>query len=157
MAKFWDWVLARPAAVPPDTTDLVRSYLRPGRDGYSLEAARAYPIGLDARDTTFNFAGRQYFGIPTDVPNRSERIDPGFLGFANGAMKANAVVFACMRARFSIFAQASFQWRRKTNGRLGDLFGTQDLAPLEVPWANGTTGDLLLRMIIDADLAGNSY
>lgn len=142
MARFWDWVLARNAPpVVPDT----------------MELARSYALGLDASDTTFNFAGRQYFGIPTDVPNRTERIDPGFLGLANGAMKGNAVVFACMRARFSIFAQASFQWRRKTNGRLGDLFGTTDLAVLETPWANGTTGDLLLRMIIDADLAGNSY
>jgi hypothetical protein len=118
---------------------------------------RAYALGLDAQDQTFNFAGRQYFGIPTDVPNRTERIDPSFLGFANGAMKGNAVVFQCMRARFSIFAQARFQFRRMTSGRPGDLFGTQELEPLEIPWTNGTTGDLLTRMLIDADLAGNSY
>lgn len=118
---------------------------------------RAYAIGLDAQDESFNFNGRQYFGIPTDIPNRTERIDPGFLGMANGAMKGNAVVFACMRARFSIFSQARFQFRRMSNGRPGDLFGTQDLEPLEAPWTNGTTGDLLMRLIIDADLAGNSY
>lgn len=118
---------------------------------------RAYALGLDAADNQFNFAGTQYFGIPTDVPNRAERIDPSFMGAAVGAMKGNAVVFACMRARFSIFSQARFQWRRMSNGRPGDLFGTADLEPLENPWANGTTGDLLNRMIIDADLAGNSY
>lgn len=118
---------------------------------------RAYAMGLDAQDQTFNFGGRQYFGIPTDIPNRTERIDPSFLGFANGAMKGNAVVFACMRARFSIFCQARFQFRRMTSGRPGDLFGTQELEPLETPWVNGTTGDLLTRMLIDADLAGNSY
>jgi hypothetical protein len=31
------------------------------------------------------------------------------------------------------------------------------LARLETPWPNGTTGDLLTRMIQDADLAGNAY
>jgi hypothetical protein len=140
MAKFWDWVLARNApAGPPDQME------------------RAYALGLDAQDQTFNWAGRQYFGIPTDIPNRTERIDPSFQGFANGAMKGNAIVFATMRARWSIFAQARFQFRRMTNGRPGDLFGTAELDPLETPWANGTTGDLLTRMLIDADLAGNSY
>jgi Phage portal protein len=144
MANLWQRLMGRPTAAVnavrwPDTIE------------------RAYALGLDSADQTFNFAGRQYYGIPTDVPNRTERIDPSFLGFANGAMKGNAIVFACMRARFSIFSQARFQFRRMTNGRPGDLFGTQDLEPLETPWANGTTGDLLNRMIIDADLSGNSY
>jgi hypothetical protein len=140
MAKFWDWVLARNAPTgPPDQME------------------RAYALGLDAADRTWNFSGRQYYGIPTDVPNRTERIDPSFQGFANGAMKGNAIVFATMRARWSIFAQARFQFRRMSNGRPGDLFGTAELDPLEIPWTNGTTGDLLTRMLIDADLAGNSY
>jgi Phage portal protein len=139
MPNLWDRMLGRKTAVKPDTLE------------------RAYNLGLDAADQTFNFSGNQYFGIPTDVPNRTERIDPSFLGFANGAMKGNAIVFALMRARFSIFSQARFQFRRMSNGRPGDLFGTQDLEPLEVPWTNGTTGDLLNRMIIDADLSGNSY
>jgi hypothetical protein len=149
MARFTDWLLARKPtpALRPDT--IVRAS--------APELERAYGIGLDAADQQFNFAGRQYYGIPTDIPQRSERIDPGFLGMANGAMKGNAVVFACMRARFSIFGQARFQWRRMSNGRPGDLFGTAELAPLETPWATGTTGDLLTQMIIDADLAGNSY
>jgi hypothetical protein len=135
-----------------------------GRPGAAVEAVhwpdtieRAYALGLDAADQSFNFAGRQYFGIPTDVPNRTERIDPSFLGFANSAMKGNSIVFQCMRARFSVFAQAGFQFRRVVNGRPGDLFGTQALEPLETPWTNGGTPDLLKRMIIDADLAGNSY
>lgn len=140
MAKFWDWVLARnESASQPDTLE------------------RAYALGLDAQDKSFNFAGREYYGIPTDIPNRTERIDPSFQGFATGAMKGNAVVFQCMRARFSVFGQARFQFRRMSNGRPGDLFGTAELAPLESPWTNGTTGDLLTRMLIDADLAGNSY
>jgi hypothetical protein len=144
MANLWQRVFGRPSSAVaavrwPDTIE------------------RAYNLGLDAQDQSFNFAGREYFGIPTDIPNRAERIDPSFLGFATGAMKGNAVAFACMRARFSIFAQVRFQFRRMSNGRPGDLFGTQELEPLEIPWTNGTTGDLLTKMLIDADLAGNSY
>ena len=44
--------------------------------------------------------------------------------------------------------------------RRGDLFGTQALSILEKPNGpdrNGTTRDLLLRMIQDVDLAGNWY
>jgi phage portal protein BeeE len=37
------------------------------------------------------------------------------------------------------------------------MFGSRDLAILEQPWVGGTTQDLLLRVIDDADLAGNSY
>src|SRR5690349_1263241 len=50
MGKFWDWVIGR-QPTPPDTLE------------------RASLLGLDAADQTFNFAGRQYYGIPTDVPN----------------------------------------------------------------------------------------
>jgi phage portal protein BeeE len=44
-----------------------------------------------------------------------------------------------------------------SNGRPGDLFGTQDLALLETPWPNATTGDLLTRAIQDVDLEGNFF
>ncbi|HUR74442.1 MAG TPA: phage portal protein [Sporichthya sp.] len=56
----------------------------------------------------------------------------------------------------AIFSEARFQFRRIRGGRPGDLFGTAALAPLERPWTGATTGDLLARMIQDADLAGNS-
>jgi hypothetical protein len=66
-------------------------------------------------------------------------------------------VSAVEMVRLLVFAEARFQWQRISNGRPGDLFGTQDLAILETPWTGGTTGDLLARMILDADFAGNSY
>jgi phage portal protein BeeE len=56
-----------------------------------------------------------------------------------------------------VFSEARFQFRAMRSGRPGELFGTQDLALLEQPWRNGTTGDLLSRMIQDADLAGNAF
>jgi hypothetical protein len=65
-----------------------------------------------------------------------------------------------MLTRMALFSEARFQWRRMINGRPGDLFGTQDLSILERPWGpgrSGTTGDLLTRMLVDADMAGSAY
>jgi hypothetical protein len=66
-------------------------------------------------------------------------------------------VSAVEMVRLMVFSEARFQWQRINNGRPGDLFGTQELGILETPWAGGTTGDLLARMILDADFAGSSY
>lgn len=86
-----------------------------------------------------------------------EPVSNDFQGLINGAYKANGVVFACLLTRMLHFCEARFMWRRMRNGRPGPLFGNQALAPLEKPWMNGTTGDLLARMIQDADLAGNFF
>src|SRR3954464_7277817 len=77
-----------------------------------------------------------------------------FQGYVEDAYKSNGVVFACMLVRMLLFSEARLQYRKVVKGRPGELFGTQDLALLERPWPNATTGDLLSRMIQDADLAG---
>lgn len=80
-----------------------------------------------------------------------------FVGLATGAYATNGVVFACMLVRQLVMSTIRFQWQRMRNGQPSDTFGNQTLALLERPWVNGTTQDLLSRMIQDADLAGNSY
>jgi phage portal protein BeeE len=97
-----------------------------------------------------------YIGGGT-LNGNEEPIEPNFLGYVQGAYKANGVVFACMLARMLLFSEARFQFRQRRAGRPGDLFGTGDLSLLEVPWRNGTTGGLLSRMIQDVDLAGNFF
>jgi phage portal protein BeeE len=94
--------------------------------------------------------------LPTALPDK-ERIENDFEGYVEGAYKRNGPVFACMLARQMVFSEARFAWRQIRNGRPGDLFGTTDLALLEQPWPGGTTGELLVRLIQDADLAGNFY
>jgi phage portal protein BeeE len=113
--------------------------------------------GVDPLDFAWTFNGNTYAGVPGWTGNRTEGLESSFPGMAQGAYKRNGVVFACMRTRLSVFSEARFQFRRMRNGRPGDLFGDQSLALLEQPWPNGTTGDLLTRMLQDADLAGNSY
>lgn len=71
--------------------------------------------------------------------------------------QANPIVAAAIHARVSVFSEVSLLWQPMSGGRPGRLFGNQDLAILEEPWAQATTGDLLARMLMDADLFGNSY
>lgn len=86
-----------------------------------------------------------------------ERIAADFGGYIQNAYKSNGLVFACMLTRLLVLSEARFAWRRIENGRPSVLFGTPDLALLERPWRNGTTGELIARMEQDASLAGNAF
>jgi phage portal protein BeeE len=108
-------------------------------------------------DDSFGFGGNTYYPTGTASIGTTEQPTGDFAGLVDGAFKANPVVFACELKRIQVFSEARFQFRRMTNGRPGDLFGTADLDVLEVPWPRGTTSDLLARMITDADNAGNAY
>ena len=100
----------------------------------------------------------QFWSLPVSNwrPNE-EGISSDFTGLVQGAYKSNAIVFACEMTRMALFSEARFQWRRMTNGRPGDLFGTPELAVLEKPWPGAVTGDLLTRILLDADLGGSGY
>lgn len=89
------------------------------------------------------------YGSPGNEP-----ILPTLIGQTQQAYYGNAVVFGAMLARLSLFSEAEFKFRRLSDK---GLFGNSDLAVLEYPWPNGTTGELLARMIQDVDLAGNAY
>lgn len=108
---------------------------------------------------SFAFQGSQYpLGVSTTVPPTSaEGIGSNFEAYVSSGLKGNGIVSILESVRLQVFSQARFQWRRRNNGRPGDLFGTAELAQLEIPWPGGTTSDLLMRMLLDADLAGNSF
>jgi phage portal protein BeeE len=86
-----------------------------------------------------------------------EDIGNNFEGYVRDAYASNGVVFACMLARQMLFSETRFAWMPRRNGRPGPLFSNTELALLERPWPNGTTGELLTRVIQDADLAGNFF
>lgn len=96
-------------------------------------------------------------GFSGGMMRNQERIENDYEGYAALAYKANGIVFGCIDRRQQVFSQARFQWRRYRDGQPQELFGTQDLGLLERPWPNGTTGELLALMEIDASLAGNFY
>lgn len=105
------------------------------------------------------FQGRQYpLGYTTTWGKEpAEQIGNNFAGYVQAGLKGNGVVFALERKRLEVFSQARFQYQRLRDGRPGDLFGSTALQVLERPWPGGTTGDLLARMLFDADFAGNSW
>jgi hypothetical protein len=62
-----------------------------------------------------------------------------------------------MLARLLLFSEARFQFQRIAPAAPASSSAPAELAPLETPWPNATTGDLLTRAIQDVDLAGNFY
>jgi hypothetical protein len=116
---------------------------------------QAQPMSIDAWIQFQNLWYAAGLGNQT-LGSKEERPDGSFESHVNLA-KRNGVVFACLVARQLLFAEARFQYQQLRSGRPGDYFGTPALAALEEPWPNGTTGDLLTRMILDVDLAGNFF
>lgn len=94
----------------------------------------------------FSFSGHRYIAPTASVEE---------LTALQG--QRNPIVAAAIHARMLVFAEARFLWQPFEDGRPGRMFGNQSLALLERPWPNATTGDLLSRMLVDADLYGNSY
>lgn len=81
-----------------------------------------------------------------------------FSGYAQGAYKANGIIFSVSMARARPFSEISFKWRRKRDTGGGpNLWGNSDLQILENPWPGGTTQQLLIRAEQDVTLAGSSF
>jgi hypothetical protein len=125
---------------------------------------------LGTLDGSFGFGGSDYplttgyggIGGTTGLTGTygsqpGETIGNDLTEYARCAYEANGVVFAVMSVRMLVFSAVRFQWQRLNKGRPSEMFGTAALSPLEQPWVGGTTQDLLLQVIQDADLAGNSY
>jgi len=93
-------------------------------------------------------------GLNQTLIGREEKPNPGYAGLVDWAYRTNPVVYACEQARVQLFAEAVFEWRNKTTGR---TFGDPSLSILEVPWPNGVTADLLMGMLLDADLGSDSF
>lgn len=131
---------------------LVSSQRDEARDITSLDAFvlalnevvyNGYSYGSGVQQTLTQGPGE---GIPND-----------FNSFAQ-LYKSNGIIFAVMAVRMSVFSSIRFKWQKDNfDGMPSKLFGNGDLEILETPWAGGTTQDLLVRMIQDADLCGNSY
>lgn len=129
-----------------------------------LSRLRGQPLHAEQRMTLdglaeqISYATNNYL-LVTGVGGHgnTESIEGSFVGAVTGAFKGNGPVFAAMLARSMLFSEARFAFQRLRGGRPGDLFSTEDLRLLETPWTNGTTGELLSRMIQDVDLAGNFF
>jgi phage portal protein BeeE len=107
----------------------------------------------------FNYGGNTYpFGLNTTLPgvkvHEVTATLPGYLA----ALRACPPAFAAQMVRALVLSQARFTFRNlPSTATPRRTFGTQALAPLERPWRNATTGELIARMEWHAGLAGNAY
>lgn len=120
-------------------------------------AFHRFDLASALSDAEFSVDGNTYFGMgrPANGEERGSAWD--YEAAVQFAYKRSGPIFSLMDVRMKVFSQARFQFQQIRGGRPGELFGTTALEPLEKPWANATTGDLLARMIQDADLAGNGF
>lgn len=116
-------------------------------------------MGVAVRDDGFLFQGMKYdvFGNTSYGTSRAEPISDDFEVLVQAALFQDSVVSALESTRFMVFAEARFLFQRLVQGRPGELWGDGSLSILESPWPGGTTGDLLARMQLHADFAGNAY
>lgn len=107
---------------------------------------------------SFKYGGLWY-GTGYSQTSNLEPVSVGghFAALSVAAFGGNPVVAACMGLRMRVFASTRFRFQRLRDGKAGDYFGTPALRQLERPWTGGTTQNLLTQMIVDADLAGNSF
>ena len=77
----------------------------------------------------------------------------------SAALRGCPPAFAAEMVRALVVSQARLTFRNRPGAPLNPkkMFGTTALRPLEDPWVNGTTGELLSRMEWHAGLAGNAY
>ena len=74
------------------------------------------------------------------------------------ALRRCPPAFAAQMVRALVLSQAKFTFRgRASSNKAKKTFGTRDLAVLERPWPNATTGQMLSHMEWHAGLAGNAY
>jgi phage portal protein BeeE len=135
----------------------VTSLVRALREG-STEQRSSWPI-LPFDDWVSSFGFDNLFATFTRGTQfgNQEIPDHSFAGLVRSMYKSNGIVFACELVRLMHFSEARFQFQRMRNGRPQDMFGNADLNILEQPWRNGTTSDLLTRMLVHADFGGNAY
>lgn len=105
------------------------------------------------RYSPLNPSGASYITTTYGRPD-AERILPTWQGYVAQGYQGNPIVFAAIGARLALFSEATLKFRNLADKH---LFGGPELSVLEQPWPNGTTGELLARLIQDADLAGNAY
>jgi phage portal protein BeeE len=120
----------------------ISQYLIPSAGQFSYGNV-SYPFGQGLPQT---LAGNRVAEIANSIPGY--RV----------ALQQCPPAFAAQMVRSLVLSQARFTFRSRMSAATPRrTFGNRDLALLERPWPNGTTGDLNARMEWHAGLAGNAY
>lgn len=73
---------------------------------------------------------------------------------AADAFTSNPIIAGLEQTRLGLFSQSEFKFQLLSDR---SLFGSPALSILEKPWRNGTSSDLLSRMLLDADFGGGAF
>ncbi|HEY9371526.1 phage portal protein [Streptomyces sp.] len=119
----------------------VNDYLLPAAGQFGFNG-NTYPYGLNQ-----TYTQQRVMEVAASLPGHM------------AALRASPPAFAAQLVRALIMSQARFVYRNKPwhPAKPRGTFGSKRLSPLETPWPNGTTGELLSRMEWHAGLAGNAY
>lgn len=131
---------------------LIRSLLAPTKRS-------VWPATLTIDDVVSQFwqFGALPYSLNQTLNQPREEIIANYGGLIASAYRSNAVVFAVEQKRLQLFSEARFQFQQVRGGRLGDLFGTPELEPLEHPEYGEVTQDLLQRILVSADFGGDAF
>jgi phage portal protein BeeE len=107
----------------------------------------------------FGYNGNRYpFGLNQTYPGKGIQEISGTLPGYMAALRRCPPAFAAQMVRALVLSGTRFVFRNPPSSRTPRrTFGTGALAPLERPWPNATTGELLSRMEWHAGPAGNAY
>ncbi|SRR6266568_2282597 len=120
------------------------NYLIPSGGNFLYNGSR-YPYGYPTLNQTWNLGGKVQ-EIAGTLPGYS------------AALRACPPAFTAQAVRALVLSGARFTFRNlPSSATPRRIFGTQALAPLETPWPQATTADLISRAEWHAGLAGNSY
>lgn len=138
--------------------DRLKGGVDPARDIATVDDYAALLNQFSFNGIGYGYGSGLTSGVQQTLKGPATEMAPNnFRGLAEHAYAANGVVFACMLVRMLVFSSVRFRWQNIDNGKPSDMFGTPELRALERPWVGGTTQDMLVRTIQDADLAGNAY
>ena len=121
-------------------------------DVSNMSDLAAYYADLES----LHYGGSTYNGVSMTMSGRKGETLTADAAGHRSALKASSILWAAVSLHVRVFSQAEFAFQRLGGGPT-DLFGTAALLPLEKPWPNATTQELLAKRCMDVDLAGNSY
>ncbi len=119
-----------------------------------------YPQFVSDFYSQFGYAGSLYpLGLNQSALSwsKTEEISATLPNYVT-ALRRSPPAFAAQLVRASVLSMARFTFRSRPNTSTPRRqFGTNDLLPLEKPFTNMSTGELISRMEWSAGLAGNAY